>query len=112
MRRGDRVTRNFTYAALMLAVALTAHGQELFLTANHAVERLEPEPSVVRSRSAVFDQNQLVDSLSDGSPLVLNLFPDARFEATVKSRRTARGSKFVYATLPDGGLLRFRHSTN
>ena len=98
------MTRNFIYAALMLAVTLTAHGQELFLTANDAVERLEPEPSVVRSRSAVFDKNQLLDSLADGSPLVLNLFPDARFEATVKeTRRVSRGSSFVYATLPDGG---------
>ena len=98
------MSRNFTYAALMLAVTLTAQGQELFLTANDAVERLEPEPSVIRSRSAVFDQNQLVDSLSDGSPLVLNLFPDARFEATVKeSRQVSRGSSFVYAVLDRGG---------
>ena len=98
------MTRYFIHATLMLVVTLTAHGQELFLTANDAVEELEPEPSVVRSRSAVFDKNQLLDSLADGSPLLLNLFPDARFEATVKeTRRVSRGSSFVYATLPDGG---------
>ena len=101
------MTRNFIYAALTLAVTLTAHGQELFLTANDAVERLEPEPSVVRSRSAVFDKNQLLDSLSDGSPLVLNLYPDARFEATVEQSRTvSRDNTFVYAVLEDG-----RHAT-
>ena len=98
------MTRNFIYAALMLAVTLTAHGQELFLTANDGDERLEPEPSVVRSRSAVFDKNQLADSLADGSPLVLNLFPDARFEATVKAtRQVSRGSSFVHAVLDRGG---------
>ena len=102
--RGDRVTRNIIYAVLMLAVALTAQGRELFLTANDAVERLEPaDPLVVRSRSAILDQNQLFGSAADGSPLVLNLFPDARFDARVESRRVSRGSTFVYATLPDGG---------
>ena len=87
----------------MLVVTLTAHGQELFLTANDAVEGLEPEPSVVRSRSAVFDKNQLLDSLADGSPLVLNLFPNARFEATIEQSRVTQGSSFVYAVLDRGG---------
>ena len=102
--RIDKVTRSFFFAALLLAFAATAQGQELFQAATYGVERLEPEPSVVRSRSAVFDKNQLVDSLSDGSPLVLNLFPDARFEATVKeTRQVSRGSSFVYAAIEDGG---------
>ena len=88
----------------MLAVPIAAQGQELFRPASDGVERLEPsDPLIVRSRSALLDQDQLHDSVGDRSHLVLNLFPDARFEARVKSRRAARGSSFVYATLPDGG---------
>ena len=99
------MTRSFFFAALLLAFAATAQGQELFQAATYGVERLEPaEPHVLRSRGATLDKQALLDSLSSASPLVLNLFPDARFEATAKeTRQVSRGSKFVYAVLEDGG---------
>ena len=99
------MTRSFFFAALLLAFAATAQGQELFQAATYGVERLEPaEPHVLRSRGATLDKQVLLDSLSSGSPLVLNLFPDARFEATVKAtRQVSRGSSFVHAALDRGG---------
>ena len=62
------------------------------------------ESFALRSRSATLDRDRLLDSLEDGSPLVLNLFPDAWFEARVEQTRAASpGSVFVYATLRGGG---------
>ena len=98
--------KKFLLAALMLAVPVAAQGPELFVSGDIPVERVGPpdESFALRSRSATLDRDRLLDSLEDGSPLVLNLFPDAWFEARVEQTRAASpGSVFVYATLRDGG---------
>ena len=101
----DRVTRSFFFAALLLAFAVAPQGQELFQAATDVAGSVEPvEPYVVRSRAATLDRDQLLDSMADGSPFVLNLFPDARFEARIVQSRTASGANaFVYAVVKDGG---------
>lgn len=88
----------------MLAAAVASHGEELFQAATDGYERVESlEPHVLRSRQAILDRDRLLGS-ADGSRLVLNLFPDARFEArVVESRPVSRGSEFVYSTLKHGG---------
>ena len=103
---GHRMTRILLLAALMLAVPVAAQGPELFVVSDAPAGRvgLSDESHVLRSRWARLDRDRLLDSVADGSPLVLNLFPDARFEARVEQTRAASpGSVFVYATLRDGG---------
>ena len=100
------MTKILLYAVVMIAVPVAAQGPELFVSGDIPAERvgIQDESHMLRSRLATLDRDRLLDSLEDGSPLVLNLFPDAWFEARVEQTRAASpGSVFVYATLRDGG---------
>lgn len=94
----------------MVAWPVTVQGQHLFQALDATTESISEtgvpvESMVLRSGAATFDRSVLSDSLPPGSRFVLNLFPDAMFDATtVRSRTTAR-TTYVHADLADGGYV-------
>ena len=67
---------------------------------------LQSDPLVVpdRYRLARMDQNELIRSVRDDTPIVLNLFNDVELRAQVQSTKDlANGSSFISGSLENGG---------
>ena len=96
-------------ASIVMVVAAAAQGQELLRHSSETVTDVHPawqanHPYAIRNGVAALDRHQLSNAVRDRNAFVLNLFPDARFDATIADARARRqGASFVYATLADGG---------
>ena len=103
------MARRTLFAASIFMIAAAAQAQEMFRDSPISATEIRAtgqadHPYALRSRVATLAGHQFFSAVKDRNRFVLNLFPDARFDATVADARVRpQGASFVYATLADGG---------
>ena len=88
-----RSARRGCIVVAIASLPIWATAQELFREPAHTPPGIQPvtadfERSVLRTRTAILNLDHLSAAIAEREPLVLNPFPDARFEATIADVRS------------------------
>ena len=108
-RAARRFALGFALGVAVLAVGVPAGGAELLRPSDAVLgvemrERLEADPFAMRWRVAGMESAAVFEPGAWGRPLALELFPDARVRARVRSAKTLpSGSRWLAGTLEGGG---------